>query len=122
LPPGSGSSSSSSSEDAGWRAFWGQPPVPLAIADAKAVYGQQHSINEKNWMPFVWQVGAAAVLVCAAGYLCRFVPLAVADVKGVYGQQHSINEKNWMPFVWQVGAAVLICVVDIVVGYMALCM
>jgi hypothetical protein len=64
LPPGrgssssssGGSSSSSSSEDAGWQALWGQPPVALAIADAKAVYGQQHSINEKNWMPFVWQV------------------------------------------------------------------
>jgi hypothetical protein len=62
LPPGRGSSSnsgssSSSSEDAGWQSLWGQPPVALAIADAKAVYGQQHSINEKNWMPFVWQVG-----------------------------------------------------------------
>jgi hypothetical protein len=68
LPPGrsgsssgssSSSSSSSSSDDAGWQALWGQPPLPLAISDAKAVYGQQHSINEKNWMPFVWQVGRA---------------------------------------------------------------
>ncbi|WIA44576.1 hypothetical protein OEZ86_007300 [Tetradesmus obliquus] len=51
----SSSSSSSSGDDGGWRALWGQPPLPLAIADAKAVYGQQHSVNEKNWMPFVWQ-------------------------------------------------------------------
>uniref|UniRef100_A0A383V4I4 Uncharacterized protein n=1 Tax=Tetradesmus obliquus TaxID=3088 RepID=A0A383V4I4_TETOB len=57
LPPvqKSSSSSSSSGDDGGWRALWGQPPLPLAIADAKAVYGQQHSVNEKNWMPFVWQ-------------------------------------------------------------------
>jgi hypothetical protein len=55
LPPGR--DNSSSSRDDGWQALWGQPPLPLAIADAKAVYGQQHSINEKNWMPFVWQVG-----------------------------------------------------------------
>jgi hypothetical protein len=29
--------------------------VPLSLTDAKAVYGRQHSISEKNWMPFIWQ-------------------------------------------------------------------
>eukprot|EP00878_Enallax_costatus_P006535 GHUV01006852.1.p1 GENE.GHUV01006852.1~~GHUV01006852.1.p1 ORF type:complete len:812 (+),score=281.02 GHUV01006852.1:993-3428(+) len=43
------------STPATWEAYWGHAPVGLAISDAKAVYGREHSINEKNWMPFVWE-------------------------------------------------------------------
>jgi hypothetical protein len=60
--------------------------VPLAVADVKAVYGLQHSINEKNWMPFVWQVGAAylvSVLVVVCMALCVCTHKAV--YKAVYG-------------------------------------
>lgn len=38
-----------------WDKYWGHAPVSLAISDAKAVYGHDHSISEKNWMPFLWQ-------------------------------------------------------------------
>lgn len=38
-----------------WAAWTGAQPVPLVLSDAAAVYGKGYAINEKNWMPFVYE-------------------------------------------------------------------
>lgn len=50
-----GGKSTRDSMPATWEAYQRRAPVGLVISDAKAVYGHEHSITEKNWMPFVWE-------------------------------------------------------------------